>query len=93
MGEEKLPDFRCPLCGAAGIRPDRLGLLACTRCGLLVLPTIWQSQANETLVEEWFGETYRPQTSFWVRWFEAWNNRRTLRRLAGVKLSGHRLLV
>jgi SAM-dependent methyltransferase len=44
------------------------------------------------LEAEWFGESYQPETSCWVRWFEALNNRRTMSRLAQAKLCGHRLL-
>ncbi|MDD5034079.1 MAG: class I SAM-dependent methyltransferase [Methylococcaceae bacterium] len=55
-------------------------------------PSIWQPLANEILEDEWFGESYRPETSFWVRWFEAWNNRRTLGRLSRLVFPGRRLL-
>lgn len=59
---------------------------------MVLSPAIWQPQANEAMEEVWFGEGYHPQGSFWVRWFETWNNRRTLGRLAGVKPSGYHLL-
>jgi len=57
-----------------------------------VSPAIWQPHANELLEAEWFGEGYQPGTSCWVRWFEASNNRRTMRRLARAKIHGRRLL-
>jgi len=66
--------------------------LSCAGCGLVVSPAIWAPQANESLEEEWFGEGYEPVSSFWVRGFEAWNNRRTMARLAGRNLPGRRLL-
>jgi 2-polyprenyl-3-methyl-5-hydroxy-6-metoxy-1,4-benzoquinol methylase len=83
---------RCVLCDGGTFRQERLGLLNCVRCGLIVSPTIWQSHANEMLEAEWFGESYQPKTSRWVCWFEASNNRRTMRRLAQAKLCGRRLL-
>ncbi|MDD2768309.1 MAG: class I SAM-dependent methyltransferase [Methylococcus sp.] len=84
---------RCPLCEESDFRQDRLGLLICNSCSLVLSPAIWQSQVNERMEEEWFGESYEQRkSSFWVRWFEAWNNRKTLSRLAAQALSGKRLL-
>src|SRR5262245_51221185 len=82
----------CPLCASGTFSQKRLGLLNCVRCGLTVSPAIWQPHANELLEAEWFGEGYQPGTSCWVRWFEASNNRRTMRRLARAKIHGRRLL-
>src|SRR5687768_5277013 len=83
---------RCPLCDGGTFRQERLGLLNCVRCGLTMSPAIWQPHANEMLEAEWFGESYQPETSCWVRWFEAWNNRRTMGRLKRARPRGRRLL-
>jgi 2-polyprenyl-3-methyl-5-hydroxy-6-metoxy-1,4-benzoquinol methylase len=66
--------------------------LNCASCGLIVSPAIWQSHANEMLEAEWFGERYQPETSCWVRWFEASSNRRIMRRLAEARPCGRRML-
>ncbi len=58
----------------------------------MLSPLIWQRHINDEMEEEWFGESYVADDSVWVRLFESWNNRRTLRRLSSVKLSGKRLL-
>ena len=92
MSQNEFLESRCPLCTGMEFLAAQLGLLKCTQCGLVVSPAIWQPQANEELEEEWFGANYQAQTSFWVRWFESWNNRRTLRRLVKAKPSGPRLL-
>lgn len=92
MNEGQNLKSRCPLCTNTEFLAVQLGLLKCTQCGLVVSPAIWQPQANEELEGEWFGENYQPQTSFWVRWFESWNNRRTLGRLSQVNPCGRRLL-
>ncbi|AGX86618.1 class I SAM-dependent methyltransferase [Candidatus Symbiobacter mobilis] len=43
--------------------------------------------------DEWFGEGYEARkSSVWVEWFEAWNNRKTLARLAAHSRQGNRLL-
>jgi len=44
---------------------------------------VWRLAANEQMQEAFFGEKYEPVRSFWVRLFEALNNRRTLKRLRG----------
>lgn len=59
---------------------------------MVLSPAIWQSRANEQLEDEWFGEAYQPETSFWVKLFESWNNRKTLARLAQATPPGRRLL-
>jgi 2-polyprenyl-3-methyl-5-hydroxy-6-metoxy-1,4-benzoquinol methylase len=82
----------CPVCAGTDFRPYKFELVQCQSCGMVLSPAIWQPQSNEMLEEEWFGEAYQPETSFWVRWFEAWNNRKTLGRLAEVNLPGRRLL-
>lgn len=84
---------RCPLCEERDFRQGRLGLLICNSCRLVLSPAIWQPQVNERMEEEWFGESYEQRkSSFWVRWFEAWTNHKTLSRLAAQALSGKRLL-
>jgi len=42
--------------------------------------------------KEWFDEDYDPQESPWVRFFEYWNNRRTLNRIISLSTTGSRLL-
>lgn len=71
----------CPLCCAAIFAQSQFGLLRCEGCGLIVAESVWRPTANEQLNEAFFGETYEPVSSFWVRMFETLNNRRTLRRL------------
>lgn len=66
--------------------------MQCQSCCVVLSPAIWQLQANEQLEEEWFGEDYQPDKSFWVALFETWNNRKTLARLAQAKPPGRRLL-
>lgn len=83
---------RCPLCEGRQFATGRLGLLTCAECSVVLSPSIWEPQANEALVDEWFGKGYEPDASFWVRGFEAWNNRRTLARISRLALPGRRLL-
>lgn len=87
-----ISDQVCPLCGERGFHGLRLELLECGQCGLVVSPMIWQPQANEKMEDEWFGEDYQAKSSLWVNIFEAWNNRKTLTRLAQAKPPGRRLL-
>lgn len=82
----------CPICTGIGFHPWKLGLVRCNACGVVLSPSIWQPQANEQLEEEWFGEDYQPETSFWVALFETWNNRKTLARLEQANSPGRRLL-
>lgn len=82
----------CPICAGARFLQYKLGLVQCEFCSVVLSPAIWQPQANEQLEEEWFGEDYQPETSFWVALFETWNNRKTLARLAHAKPPGRRLL-
>ena len=44
---------------------------------------VWRPAANEQMQEAFFGESYEPIRSLWVRLFEALNNRRTMKRLRG----------
>jgi len=60
---------------------------------MMVAAAVWRPQANEELNDASFGDDYQPVSSFWVRGFEASNNRRRMRsiqQLAGV--SGGELL-
>jgi 2-polyprenyl-3-methyl-5-hydroxy-6-metoxy-1,4-benzoquinol methylase len=83
----------CPFCAGSGFRPFKLGLLQCDGCELVLSPVIWQAQANEQMEDAYFGEDYKARkSSFWVEWFEARNNRKTLSRLAALPLPGKRLL-
>lgn len=87
-----ISDQVCPLCGERVFHGYRLELLECGYCGLVVSPMIWEAQTNERMEEAWFGEDYKPKSSFWVDLFESWNNRRTLARLEKAGFSGKRLL-
>jgi len=71
----------CPLCGGADFRTWRFGLLRCETCELVVDKAVWRPAANEQMEEAFFGESYEPIRSFWVRLFETLNNRRTMKRL------------
>lgn len=82
----------CPVCNRAKYSTYKLGLLQCVSCGLVLSPAIWKPRVNEQMEEEWFGDDFQPETSFWVTLFEEWNNRRTFSRLAQANPQGHRLL-
>lgn len=82
----------CPVCDGNKFETWRLGLLQCNSCRLVISPAIWQTESNEKLEEEWFGEDYQPETSFWVKLFESTNNRQTLARLVRARPPGRRLL-
>lgn len=82
----------CPICSKSTYQPHKLGLVRCEPCGAVYSPYIWQPQTNEHMEEEWFGEEYQVESSRWVHWFEAWNNRKTLSRLTKQQLPGRRLL-
>lgn len=71
----------CPLCGGTDFAIWRFGLLRCEKCDLVVDEAVWHPAANEQMEEAFFGESYEPVRSFWVRLFEALNNRRTMKRL------------
>lgn len=93
MNDKAFIGQRCPLCEGTRFSAYRLGLLRCESCKLVISPSIWEPQANERMEEEWFGEGYEARkSSVWVEWFEAWNNRRTLARLAEFPRQGNRLL-
>lgn len=82
----------CPLCQGRDFLPFKLGLVQCANCRIVVSPAIFEPQANEQRNEEWFGEDYKSNRSFWLTLFEEWNNRKTLGRLDRAKPSGSRLL-
>lgn len=94
MKEQAFFEQQCPLCSRQKFRPYRLGLLRCESCTLVLSPSIWQPQTNERMEDEWFGEGYEARkSSVWVCWFESWNNRKTLARLAGFPRQGRLLEV
>lgn len=74
----------CPLCGHTQFADWRFGLFRCQKCEIIVADAVWRQTANEKLNEIAFGDTYEPVRSFWVRMFEAFNNRRTMSRLPRV---------
>ncbi len=82
----------CPICRGADFQPYKLGLVRCKSCDAVFSPTIWQPQANEQMEDEWFGADYQAESSVWVNAFQAWNNRKTLARLAQANPQGRRLL-
>lgn len=72
----------CPLCKETkGFQKARFGLLNCDNCGLVVSPDVWTPQIAETMEDDWFGESWDPAASKWLRWFEAISNRRTCERI------------
>lgn len=96
MKDEKMvltePDTVCPLCHTREFTAHRFGLLRCTGCGLVVDRRIFAPELDRQLNEEAFGEGYEPERSFWVRWFQAWKNRRYLANLRRAGGTGGRLL-
>ncbi len=66
----------CPLCHGVQFAAHRFSLLRCMGCGLVVNPEIFRPGAGEALNKDAFGDQWEPETSFWVRWFERWKNRR-----------------
>lgn len=78
---------RCPLCGNQGFAAFRFGLRRCTACSFVIDERIFEPELDRELNQDAFGEGYDPETSFWVRWFEAWKNRRYLGnvRRAGIR--------
>jgi 2-polyprenyl-3-methyl-5-hydroxy-6-metoxy-1,4-benzoquinol methylase len=76
--------YACPLCTMQNFLSWRFGLLQCEGCGLVVDKVLWRPAANEQLNESFFGDSCQIVRSFWVRWFEKLNNRRTLKRIRGV---------
>ncbi len=83
---------RCPLCGNPGFAAYRFGLLRCTECGLVVDRRVVDPDLDRQLNEDAFGEGYEPETSFWVRWFDSWKNRRYLGNLLRAGVQKGRLL-
>lgn len=83
---------KCPVCGKSEYTDFRMNLLRCTSCNLVVSPLVWLQNANEAMEDEWFGQNYQAVPSLWVKLFETWNNRKTLRRLAAAGFGGGRLL-
>jgi len=83
----------CPLCMNTGFAHFRFGLLRCGGCGLVVNPALFRQGAGKTLNEEAFGEGWEPETSFWVRWFQIWKNRRYLRTIQKFARGGRLLEV
>lgn len=82
----------CPLCQTRDFAAYRFGLLRCAGCGLVVDRRIFTPQLDQQLNEEAFGEGYEPERSRWVRWFEAWKNRRYLANLRRAGMTRGRLL-
>ena len=83
----------CPLCSASQLGSFRFGLLRCAGCGLVVNPALFRRGAGQELNEEAFGEGWEPETSFWVRWFQIWKNRRYLRTIQKFAHGGRLLEV
>jgi len=58
MNETTIWEQRCPLCEGVFFKEYRLGLLHCESCGLVLSPLVWQSQIEEHMEREWFGDGY-----------------------------------
>jgi len=71
----------CPLCDDFVFERARDELLRCRTCRLVLDPVIWNSSAPAQLEAEWFGSS--AERSKWLDVFEALNNRRNWKRLAG----------
>jgi SAM-dependent methyltransferase len=56
-----------------------------------VNPAIFSAGSGDALNQEAFGEAWDPETSFWVRRFQAWKNRRYLRNIRRYVGSGRLL--
>ncbi|MCX7858354.1 MAG: class I SAM-dependent methyltransferase, partial [Deltaproteobacteria bacterium] len=83
----------CPLCGEEKFSYWRFGLLLCKSCSIVVSPKVWSSGIEEQMEDKFFGSHYvERKTSFWVNLFEGLNNRRVIRRLARLHLTGKWLL-
>lgn len=82
----------CPICKGYEFQSAQLDLLKCVNCELVVSKAIWNSGSNETLEDEWFGDSYNASHSFWTDWFEAFNNKRTIKRLRRNNIKSGKLL-
>jgi len=69
----------CSLCGNDQFSSARMNLVGCKACGCILDSKIWRASANLELEEEWFEQRYNLNLSFWVKMFEAWHNRQTIR--------------
>jgi 2-polyprenyl-3-methyl-5-hydroxy-6-metoxy-1,4-benzoquinol methylase len=85
-------DRPCPICNEKGGGAYRFGLAQCGACGCVYSDGIFLQGQDQKAEEEWFGDSYDPTPSFWVRLFEEWNNRRTFRRIGPFARSGARFL-
>lgn len=85
-------DNPCPLCGHQGFAAFRFRLRRCTACGFVIDERIFQPELDRELNQDAFGEGYDPETSFWVRGFEAWKNRRYLANLRRAGMRQGKLL-
>jgi 2-polyprenyl-3-methyl-5-hydroxy-6-metoxy-1,4-benzoquinol methylase len=74
----------CPLCKGQRFGPHHNRLLTCNQCQLVVNPSIYRTGFESSIEEEWFGEDYVIETSFWDRAFQKLNNSRTYHRLYQV---------
>jgi len=97
VGPASAPDAyleHCPLCrGPREFAPARFDLMRCTGCGLVVSRDIWTPRLDKQLDDEWFGESWDPAASFWVRWFEAIANHYRFNRIRQVTRGGSLLEV
>lgn len=85
---------QCPLCrDPRPFEPARFDLLGCPECGLVVSPDIWTPEIEEVVDAAWFGESWDPASSFWLRWFESIGNRRTFKSIGHAADAGSLLEV
>ncbi|MDW8002914.1 MAG: class I SAM-dependent methyltransferase [Deltaproteobacteria bacterium] len=83
----------CPLCGEEKFSSWRFELLLCKSCSIVFSPKVWTLGIEEQMEDKFFGSHYvERKVSFWVDLFEGLNNRRVIRRLARLHLTGKRLL-
>ena len=87
-----LSNNRCRLCSGDRAESFMFGLVRCCTCGLIVDPEIFRAGAAAARNLTAFGDDYQPQSSFWIRWFDYWKNRRYLSYLRRVGALNGRLL-
>jgi 2-polyprenyl-3-methyl-5-hydroxy-6-metoxy-1,4-benzoquinol methylase len=71
----------CPVCARTAFAARQFGLRRCVGCGFVVDEAIFRRGSAEALNESAFGDSYEPETSFWVRRFDSWKCRRYLANL------------
>lgn len=82
----------CPLCASRSFVRLRFGLLSCTNCCLVVSPKLFSTGFAKQANLDAFGDSYEPESSFWVRMFHQWKARRYLAYLSKIHILKGNLL-